>query len=321
MLFSNSELGNPAVAAMVTQAMVAKANQPQAQPPTVIVQQPRQLPVLDPGTGQEVAPVAQPITVQTTTDTYTPGQRRFINGLKIGAVVAGASGVLYLILRGVLKNQQYNRTVNASDDTGEPDWFANRIYDAFNPDTPFGWGTDEELVRDTISDVPHRKFWEQVKGKYFDLTKRTSHLMEDLEKEVSNHMKAEILAIIDSMPANQREANNRDPFQVTDRMLKNWAIRIKAGADYESTFFWPYGTDEEAIYKVLNELPNFAAFCMLNGKYFQLYGKSALTELSDEMSGEDLEKAYRILQSKEDAIGKSKLELVRICTNGSSAIA
>lgn len=238
-------------------------------------------------------------------------ERRVFNKVLAGLGIALGAGIAFLVTRRIIRGFWFRKTVDEIDDKDNSAYFAQRLVNAMNPDSPFGWGTDEELVRDTIMDVPHQVMWRKVKDAYKRLEiGATGRLMDDLRGELSRQMFSEITAILDMLPANARDAKNRDPFAITDRMLNNWATRIKAGAEYE---YWPFGgTDEAAIYKVLEEVPSLEAFELLNERYrrFNTPRYSVMQELQDEMSGTDLQLAYDILNEKDDATASKLQQLI-----------
>jgi hypothetical protein len=239
-------------------------------------------------------------------------QRRRINrALAVTGIVIGA-GIGLFVVGKVVRNARYNKALAKTDDTADPAYFAQRILEAFNPDSPFGWGTDEVQLRKTIQAVPHRKFWDQVKVEYHKLS-RGRNLLRDLESELSRTEKREISLILSQLPKDAREAANHDPRQVTTAKLQAWAMRIKAAADYEYGPLWPYGTDEDAIYAVLDELPTAATLCALDRIYRRLYHKSVFRELTDELDSSELARVYRIIMNKPDAYGKSFHEIINLC--------
>jgi hypothetical protein len=235
---------------------------------------------------------------------------RLVRTIVIGGLTILGGGAMFLLGRSMLRNIGFRASVNRSDNTSSADNFAQRLQNAFNPDTPFGWGTDEELIRNTIREVPHKKFWEDVKGAYKRLTKG-GNLMADLASELSRTEKREIDLILSALPANAQEAKN--PLQVTPQRLDAWAERIRQAALYESSFITPWGTDEEAIYAVLHELPLAKTACQLEFVYRKKFGKGLLQELTDEMDSEEMAKVYQIIMQKPDAKGKTLNQLINEC--------
>jgi hypothetical protein len=243
---------------------------------------------------------------------YVPDQddHKLVRGLVIGGVSIVGAGALFLLGRSLMRNAAFKSSINRTDDAESAENFAQRLINAFSNDSPFGWGTDEELVRNTIREVPHKKFWDDVKAAYKRLTKGRN-LMTDLDSELSRTEKREIDLILSSLPANASEARN--PLQVTPQRLDAWAERIRQAALYETSWVWPYGTDEEAIYAVLEELPLAQTACQLEFTYRRKFGKGLLQEITDEMEGEELDKVFRIIMQKPDAKGKTLNQLFASC--------
>jgi hypothetical protein len=243
------------------------------------------------------------------------GNSNPVKWVVVGGLTLLAGGGLFLLGQHIVRNLNQDRAFQRTDDPNGPENTALRLFQAFHPDTPFGIGTDEELVRKTIQSIPHRDFLKDVERAYRKLTKGKG-MMEEMEGELSIQMKHEIDMILRMLPDNKREAASRDPSKPTAAQFDAWAERIKAAADYEASFAWPYGTDEEAIYAVLRELPSARAACELDKTYRRKYGMGLLFQLTDEMEGEDLHKAYRILKDKPDAQGKTILQLLEACRQG-----
>lgn len=230
----------------------------------------------------------------------------------IGGLGLLTGGLLFLLGREAIRKVNWKSAIDDTDNTESPAYFAQRLHQGMNPDTPGGWGTDEELIRRTIKAVPHRKFWDLVKVAYRRLTKGGS-LMEDLAKDLSRSEKQGIDMILAVLPANEQEAQNQDPDEITPAKLHAWAVRIRSAAEYEASWIWPYGTDEAAIEEVLVELPSVAAACQLDQTYQRLYGKRLFQELRDELSVLELINAYAKLQSKPDGRGKSIAQIISSC--------
>lgn len=241
------------------------------------------------------------------------GQQRIVNGVLVGGIVALAGGAAFLILRSIARGAAEKRAMNQTDDPNSPANYAQRLYNAFNPDTPFGWGTDEELVRDTIRSIPHQKFWEKVKSSYRKAY-RGSNLMKDMQGELSRTMKQEIDLILEMLPANEKEAANRQEGEVNPKQLAAWAGRIRLASQHESSWIWPRGTDEAAIMAVFEELPLAETICPLDRTYRRLYNKSVLAELMDELDQSELQEVYQIILSKPDAKNRTLTQIALSCS-------
>lgn len=239
--------------------------------------------------------------------------RKVTRAVVAGGLVLLSGGVLYLVGRSIMRSASFNSTLNKTDDPNTPEYYAQRLYQGINPDSPFGLGTDKEIIRATISAIPHRKFWEQVKSAYRKMTKG-GNLMDDLAGDLSRTEKRDVDMILAVMPKDAKEAQNYDPSVVTPARLAAWATRINAASEHESSWLWPYGTDEEAVYAVLRELPSALAACQLDRTYQSMFGKGMFTELNDELDYSELQSAYGIIMQKPDARGKSFIQVIASCT-------
>jgi hypothetical protein len=239
--------------------------------------------------------------------------RKVTRAAVAGGVILLSGGLLFLIGRSIMRGAKYKASFNKTDDPTTPEYHAQRLYQGMNPDSPFGVGTDKEIIRATISSVPHRKFWESVKDAYRRMTKG-GNLMDDLASDLSRTEKRDIDMILSVMPRDAKEAKDYDPSVVTQPRLEAWATRINAASQHESSWLWPYGTDEEAVYAVLRELPSALAACQVDRTYLQLFGKGMFTELNDELDSAELQTAYQIIMQKPDAQGKSFIQVIAACT-------
>lgn len=245
-------------------------------------------------------------------DGRPPRPFRALRWVLVGTAVAGGAAGLFLLARKLYRDVAEDRALNRSDREDGPGNHAQRLINAFGNDMPFGLGTNEELVRDTVRAVPHLKFWEDVKREYHRLT-RGGNLMGDLTAELSTQMRREIDWILAALPKDAREAANRDPGAATPAMLELWAKRIKAACDYEASFAWPWGTDEAAIHAVLTEVPRAATLCELDRVYRRLHGLGLMQQLTEEMEGEDLARCVQIIMNKPDAQGKTLTQALALC--------
>jgi hypothetical protein len=245
-------------------------------------------------------------------DGRPPRPFRALRWVLVGTAVAGGAAGLFLLARRLYRDVAEDRALNRSDGADGPESYAQRLINAFGNDMPFGLGTNEELVRDTIKAVPHEQFWNDVKRKYGDLS-RGGNLMGDLTAELSTQMLREVNLIIADMPKDAREAASRDPDEVTAARLRAWAERIKLACDYEASFAWPWGTDEAAIHSVLAEVPTAKALCSIDKVYRAAYGKGLLAQLTEEMEGEDLARCVQIIMNKPDAKGKTLIQALALC--------
>ena len=239
-------------------------------------------------------------------------QDKLLRNIVLGALGIGAGTGLFFLGRSIIRNAAFKSAVNKTDDIDNPENAAQRLINAFANDAPFGWGTDEVAIRETVRAIGHRKNWEAVKVAYKRLTKGRN-LMNDLDAELSRSEKREIDLILSSLPANSNEAAQLSNGLVTTRQLDTWAERIYQASIYESSYLWPWGTDEDAIYAVLHELPKAATICQLEQTYKRKYSIGVMQQIFNEMQGEELNRAIRIIKNKPDVNGKTLQQIFGAC--------
>lgn len=237
----------------------------------------------------------------------TPEQQKVIGWSLIAAGGLALGFVTYKIVQKINRDRLRNRAFEQVDQYGEAADVALDLVNGINPDTVFGWSTDEVLIRETIRHkIPHLEFWEAVKESYNHLTDG-GNLNEDLESDLSRNEWKEIKNILRTKPANARQAAN--PANVNDAQLDAWAERINAGANY--VYWYGYrGTDNEAIYAVFEDVPLVSILPALDRKYRSKYGKTLLAEIAYEMDQDEIKHIYQILTDKPDAKGKNLLAIL-----------
>lgn len=230
-------------------------------------------------------------------------------------VAAGIGAGVLLLLGGrwVYKATVRKNFFDNSDDPERAEHYLKQFEAAFYPDTPFGLGTDEELLRDIVVAVPHKKMWGEIKRKWRMV--HSSSLMDAIAGEVSRYMQSEIDAIIRQRPRNKREAEQRPAGYFNDEILDAHAERVNAATKYE---WWPPfigGTDTPAIYAVLHELGSFQALCRLNWIYQRKYGITMMDHLWDELTWGEIDQVQKIIKEDyPDARNKEIHELFYQCS-------
>ncbi|TSE02695.1 annexin [Aquimarina algiphila] len=104
-------------------------------------------------------------------------------------------GVFFAVRALVRKFKRNNRERHALQ-PGNPANFAIRLKMAFENDNAFGWGTDEEVVFDTIEQIPSASMMRKVERAYKDLY--GNNLSADLANELSTEEFAIAQEIINS---------------------------------------------------------------------------------------------------------------------------
>jgi hypothetical protein len=75
-----------------------------------------------------------------------------------------------------------------------------------------------------------------------------------------------------------------------------FAKQLKMAFDNDIAFGW--GTNEEAIIKVFQELPSKAMYSKVQKEYANMYGRSLNADLEDELASDEYNELIRILNSK-----------------------
>lgn len=99
-------------------------------------------------------------------------------------------------VRALVRTFKRNNRERLALQEGNPASFATRLKMAFENDNAFGWGTDEELVYQTLEQIPSAVLMRKVIRAYKDLY--NSNLAADLRSELSTQEYAIALEIINS---------------------------------------------------------------------------------------------------------------------------
>ena len=81
--------------------------------------------------------------------------------------------------------------------SGNPAAYATQLKMAFENDNYFGWGTNEQLVFDTLESIPNWSTWLKVQKAYRDLNDGRN-LAADLKEELDTGEFAMAMQIINS---------------------------------------------------------------------------------------------------------------------------
>ncbi len=191
----------------------------------------------------------------------------------VGLVVLGGS---FLLGRSVVRGARATSEQKKTYEDGNAASFAQQLKMAFENDNYFGWGTDEEAVRDVIRKVPGKDYFKQVINSYQKLYARS--LMADLKDELESSEYNEMLAIIAGKP--DKITGSYKPV-ITQAQYLAWAKRLKAAFDI--TYWFVPGTDEPAIKAVFMEIPTQGDFQKVAAAYFKEYGNELVSDLKSEL--------------------------------------
>jgi hypothetical protein len=155
-------------------------------------------------------------------------------------------------------------------------YYAQKLKLAFENDMWFGWGTDEEAIREVLRSVPSKEAFKNIINSYQKLYTRS--LMLDLKGELTTSEYNEMLAIIAGKPD---KADGDATVQVGGQQYTSWAQRLKAAFDI--TYLFIPGTDEEAIKAVFTEMPTQLDFQKTALAYKTLFGNDLINDLKHEL--------------------------------------
>jgi len=108
----------------------------------------------------------------------------------------GTATGLFLLGRHLYKKTVANRSQNDSMEEGDPATFAKQLKMAFDNDTAFGWGTNEDAVNQVFLEIPSRSMYGKVQREYFNMYGR--NLNADLEDELSSDEYNELIRILNA---------------------------------------------------------------------------------------------------------------------------
>ena len=117
-------------------------------------------------------------------------------GMTKAAIVSGVAVGVFLLIRLVARNFKKGIRQQQSLRPGDPAAYATQLQLAFENNSPFGWGTDEEAVFRIISQIPNRVVFQKTQRAYRDLFGTT--LAAALKSELSSREYNQLLDQIHS---------------------------------------------------------------------------------------------------------------------------
>ena len=144
----------------------------------------------------------------TPTPTYPPQRpfrppappARLETQLVLGVVGLVAVGGLAVASRHLVKKGwrdiRRSQAEKGSLEEGDPALIAKQLHMAFENDTWFGWGTDEEAIKQLFQSLPSQRFYRDVQQRYRQMYGES--LNEALEDELTSEELMEVLAIYHS---------------------------------------------------------------------------------------------------------------------------
>jgi len=191
----------------------------------------------------------------------------------VSVVVLGGS---FFIGRSLIRKARSTSEEKKTYDESNPAGYAQKLKMAFENDNWFGWGTDEEAIRNVLRSLPSKDELKKVINSYQKLYARS--LMMDLKDELTTTEYSEMLAIIAGKP--DKVGANYTP-QIGQQQYQAWAKRLKAAFDI--TYWFIPGTDEDAIKAVFLEIATQEDFKQTALEYQKLFGNDLISDLKNEL--------------------------------------
>jgi hypothetical protein len=191
----------------------------------------------------------------------------------VGLVVLSGS---FFIGRSIVRNARATSEEKKTYDDSNAAYYAQKLKMAFENDNYFGWGTDEESIRETLRKIPSKDEFKKVINSYQKLYAKS--IMTDLKSELTTSEYNEMLAIIAGKP--DKITGNYKPILTSQQYLA-WAKRLKAAFDI--TYWFMPGTDEEAIKAVFMEIPTQSDFQKVSQAYQNEYANNLISDLKSEL--------------------------------------
>jgi hypothetical protein len=106
----------------------------------------------------------------------------------------GVSTGMFFLIRHFIKKAQVSKVEAHSLEEGDPGTYAKMFKAAFQNDNEFGWGTDEEMVYNTMRQIPTKAMYQKVQNAYKTLY--GSDLNADLADELDSDELVKVAQIL-----------------------------------------------------------------------------------------------------------------------------
>lgn len=194
----------------------------------------------------------------------------------LGVIVLGGS---FFIGRKLVRRAKSYSEEKKTYEEGNEATYAKQLKMAFENDMWFGWGTDEEAIRKVLRAIPSKEYFRRVISSYQKLYSRS--LMKDMQDELTSTEYNEMLAILSVKP--ERGKTLQQP-KLTSEQFLAWAKRLRSAFNENTWGILPYGTDEDAVKAVFQEIPTQAAFAQVAVAYKKEYDDDLIKDLKDELT-------------------------------------
>jgi hypothetical protein len=201
-------------------------------------------------------------------------------GLVVGVTVLTFGGMGWYFYRRKQKQQRADKILRGAVVEGSLANIISKIYEAID-----GGGTKESLLYEAFFDIPTRADFQRVAVLYQQAYDQS--LEEDLRGDVEGEERQTITNIISSKPADK---HGKPSYQ----LLPDWLRRLREAKSW-------LNTDEDKIYRVLWEIPDFIGAAMLSkaiANDTQIDYDSLTDYLKGQLDTDELEEARRILSKK-----------------------
>lgn len=234
--------------------------------------------------------VIQQAEKQTWWSSLTPEQRKIVTTISIALGISLVAAVTIYFGVKFFRNQVANQEQNQSLGQDKHATWAKQFKNSF--DNNGWWGTDEELLRNTLREIPSKEDFRKVQVSYRKLYKG-ENLIEVMTSELKQTEYNEMLAILNSKPEKAKEA--KEGVVIYDP--HGWAKRINAAVNYASLgLFW--GTDKPAITAVFLELPTQKAYADMANVYEDLYGVTLYSDLAGDLYESEILDYIKMVKKK-----------------------
>jgi len=207
----------------------------------------------------------------------------------VSAVVLGGSFFIgRSLIRKARSTSEEKKTYNEDNAAS----YAQKLKMAFENDMWFGWGTDEEAVRNIMRAVPSKDEFKKVINSYQKLYARS--LMMDLKDELTTSEYNEMLSIIAGKP--DKVTPGYAP-EIGQQQYVAWAKRLKAAFDI--TYWFVPGTDEDAVKTVFMEIPTQTDFKQVALAYQKQFGNDLINDLKNELEFWEYSTYMAIINNKQ----------------------
>lgn len=206
------------------------------------------------------------------------GQRRLFRTLITAGVAIGGIWLILWLIDRKIKKIRADREESKSFGNDKHATWAKQFIQAFDNDSWWGMGTNEELIRQTMRAIPSKEDFNKVADSY-KLQTEGGNLIKDLNSELSSTEYEEMLAIKNAKPAKAKDAKPGQKIYDPE----GWARRLHAAVNYHYWGGLP-GTDDAAIRAVFSEIPTQQAFYATATKYLKFYGTHLWDDLDDDLN-------------------------------------